>query len=207
MNYISVTCDGVLDFLDYLGQAVIIILMVGAAFVCISSVYLYIYSFWSDDVIGCQLGGWNRDQQVADPAFQELRIQQGGGYDTHGHSLVSQEVRGSHSLLWECRGRALLGQRCFRDVSVDQVESLNLGVGKRAGSPGRGAGQPPTTGRVFRCFFCDSLLLPFNQILFSLVEVSVYLMWHMGFIILKNPQDYLNITAHDSSLSEVQHYN
>ena len=70
----------------------------------------------------------------------------------------------------------------------------------------RGAGQPPTTGRVFPCFFCDSLLLPFNQILFSLVEVSVYLTRHMGFITLNNPQDYLNIAVHDSSITEV-HYN
>ena len=95
------------------------------------------------------MGGWNRDQQVADPAFQELRIQQGGGYDTHGHSLVSQEVRGSHSLLWECQGRALFGQRCFRDVSVDQVENLNLGVEKRAGSPGQGRWPAPHHGACF----------------------------------------------------------
>lgn len=84
----------------------IIILMVGAIFVYISSVHLCIYSFWSNDVIGSWLGGWNRDQQDAYPAFQELHIHQGGGYDAHSLSLVSQEVRGNHSLLWEGGGGA-----------------------------------------------------------------------------------------------------
>lgn len=154
----------------------IIILMVGATFVYIRSVHLCIYSFWSNDVICSWLGGWNRDQQVANPAFQELHIHQGGGYDAHGLSLVSQEVRGNHSLLWEGGGMGFFGQRCFKDLLVDQVENLNLGVGRRAGSPALGCWPAPHHLACFPSLFCDSLLLPLNQILFSLVEVSVYLM-------------------------------
>ena len=78
MYCISVICDAVLDFLDWLRDNVIIIFMVVAAFVYLSEVHLFIYPFSSDGLLGSLLGGWNRDQQVADATFQELRVLQGG---------------------------------------------------------------------------------------------------------------------------------
>lgn len=87
MYWISVTCDAVLDFLDWLRDNVIIFVVV-AAFVYFSEVHLFIYSLSSDGLLGSLLGGWNRDQQVADATFQELRVLQGGRCDAHRHSLV-----------------------------------------------------------------------------------------------------------------------
>lgn len=121
----------------------IIILMLGAIFVYISSVHLCIYSFWSNDVTGSWLGGWNRGQQVAYPAFQELHaIREVGMMPTvfPWYLRRSEEIIPSSG---KAGGRGFFGQRCFKDLSVDQVENLNLGVGRRAGSPALGCWPAP----------------------------------------------------------------
>lgn len=52
------------------------------------------------------------------------------------------------------------------NVSVDQVEKLNLGVGKRGWGPGWKLLASPTHMACFPCFFCDSLLLPLSKFIF-----------------------------------------
>lgn len=56
MYCISVTCDAVLDFLEWLRDNVIIFMVVAAS-VYFSEVHLFIYSFSSDGLLGSLLGG------------------------------------------------------------------------------------------------------------------------------------------------------